>query len=36
VYALTVLSDGSSWDKIAGLVKKIEVIKAMKIPKGAV
>jgi len=36
VYALTVLSDGSSWDKIAGLVKKIEALKAVKIPKGAV
>ena len=35
-YALTVLSDGTSWDKIAGLVKKIEALKAVKIPKGAV
>lgn len=35
VYALTVLSDGSSWDKIQALTKKIEAFKAVKVPKGA-
>lgn len=35
-YALTVLSDGTSWDKISGLAKKISALKAVKIPKGAV
>lgn len=35
-YALVVLTkDGSSWEKIAELTKKIEAIKAMKIPKDA-
>lgn len=35
-YALTVLTkDGSSWEKIADLTKKIEAIKSMKIPKDA-
>lgn len=34
-YALTVLSDGSSWDKIAGLSKKITALKAVKIPPSA-
>lgn len=35
-YALSVLTkDGSSWEKIAELTKKIEAIKAMKIPKDA-
>jgi beta-lactamase class A len=34
-YALTVLSDGSSWDKIAGLTKKIQALKAVKIPTNA-
>jgi beta-lactamase class A len=35
-YVLTVLTkDGSSWEKIAELTKKIEAIKAMKIPKDA-
>lgn len=35
VYALTVVSEGSSWDKIAELTKKIQSFKQMKIPKGA-
>lgn len=36
-YALTVLSngDGASWDKITELVKKIQALKAVKIPKDA-
>ena len=34
-YALTVLSDGSSWDKVAGLTKKIQALKTVKIPKDA-
>ncbi len=36
VYALTILTkDGSSWDKVAGLAKKIESLKAVKVPKDA-
>ena len=35
VYALTVTSEGSSWEKIAELAKKIQAFKQMKIPKGA-
>jgi hypothetical protein len=36
-YALTVMTDGGvTPDKIAGLVKKIELLKTVKIPKGAV
>lgn len=35
VYALTVLSDGSSWDKVAALAKKIEAFKQMKVPTDA-
>lgn len=35
-YALTVLStDTKSWDKISGLTKKIQALKAVKIPKDA-
>ncbi|MFZ2544753.1 MAG: serine hydrolase [Candidatus Saccharimonadales bacterium] len=34
-YALTVLSDGSSWDKVAGLAKKVQALKQVKIPKDA-
>lgn len=35
-YALTVLSDGTnSWDKVSGLTKKIQALKAVKIPKDA-
>lgn len=34
-YALTVLSDGSSWDKVAGLAKKIQALKTVKIPASA-
>ncbi len=35
-YALTVLStDTKSWDAIAGLTKKIQTLKAVKIPKDA-
>lgn len=34
-YALTVLSDGSSWDKVAGLAKKVQALKTVKIPKDA-
>ncbi len=37
VYVLTVLTkDGSSWEKIAELTKKIEAFKQVKVPKGAV
>ncbi|MBI3889285.1 serine hydrolase [Candidatus Saccharibacteria bacterium] len=35
VYVLTVISEGSSWDKIAELTKKIEAFKQVKIPKDA-
>lgn len=35
VYVLTVVSEGSSWEKIAELTKKIQAFKQMKIPKGA-
>jgi beta-lactamase class A len=35
VYALTVMSEGSSWDKIKDLTKKIQAFKQMKIPKDA-
>ena len=35
VYALTVMSDGVSWDKISGLAKKIQALKAVKVPKDA-
>ena len=36
IYALTVLTkDGSSWEKIAGLTKKIEALKAVKVPADA-
>lgn len=35
VYVLTVLSDGSSWEKVAALAKKIEAFKQMKIPTEA-
>lgn len=35
VYALTVLSDGSSWEKVAALAKKIEAFKQMKVPTDA-
>lgn len=35
VYALTVLSDNSSWEKVAALAKKIEAFKQMKIPTDA-
>ncbi len=34
-FVLTVLSDGSSWDKIAELTQKIQDLKAVKIPKDA-
>ncbi|MDB5177119.1 MAG: hypothetical protein JWN75_787 [Candidatus Saccharibacteria bacterium] len=34
-YALTVLSDGSSWDKVSGLAQKIQTLKAVKVPKDA-
>lgn len=35
-YALTVLTnDTDKWDKVSGLVKKIQALKAVKIPKGA-
>lgn len=35
-YVLVVLTkDGSSWEKIAELTKKVEALKAIKIPKGA-
>jgi len=34
-YALTVLSDGASWDNVAGLAKKVQALKAVKIPKDA-
>ena len=34
-YALTVMSDGSSWDKVADLVKKIEDLKSVKVPEDA-
>lgn len=34
-YALTVMSDGASWDKVAGLTKKIQALKAVKVPKDA-
>lgn len=35
VYALTVMSDGSSWEKIAELTKKIQAFKQVKIPVNA-
>lgn len=35
IYVLTVMSDGASWDSVAGLVKKIEALKTKKIPKDA-
>ena len=35
-YALTVMSKGASWDSIAGLVQKVNALKSVKIPKGAV
>lgn len=34
-YALTVLSTDTKWDHIAGLTKKIQALKAVKIPKDA-
>lgn len=34
-YVLTVMSDGTSWDKVAGLAKKIQALKAVKVPKDA-
>lgn len=35
-YVLVVMTkDGSSWDKISELTKKVEALKAVKIPKGA-
>lgn len=34
-YALTVMSDGSSWDKISGLAKKIKTLKMVKVPANA-
>lgn len=34
-YALTVLSDGASWDKVSALAKKVIALKSVKIPKGA-
>jgi len=34
-YVLTILSDGSSWDKVAGLEQKINALKAVKQPKDA-
>ncbi len=34
-YSLTVLSDGASWDKVAGLAKKIQTLKMVKIPANA-
>lgn len=34
-YVLTVVSDGSSWEKIAELTKKIQALKAVKVPDGA-
>jgi beta-lactamase class A len=34
-YALTVLSENTSWEKVAGLAKKIQALKAVKIPKDA-
>jgi beta-lactamase class A len=35
VYILTVLSDGSGWDKVASLAKKIEAFKQVKVPPNA-
>ncbi len=35
-YALSVLSEGASWDAIKGLVQKIEALKSKEIPKDAV
>lgn len=34
-YVLTVMSDGSSWDKIASLEQKVNALRAQKLPKGA-
>jgi beta-lactamase class A len=34
-YILTILSDGSSWDKVAGLEQKINALKAVKQPPNA-
>lgn len=34
-YALTVLSDGASWDKVSELAKKVITLKSVKIPKDA-
>lgn len=34
-YILTVVSDGSSWEKIAELTKKIQALKAVKVPDDA-
>lgn len=34
-YALTVLTDGASWEKVSGLTKKIQALKAVKIPPTA-
>ncbi len=35
-YALTIMSNGTTWDEMSGLVKEIEALKTVKIPKGAV
>ena len=35
VYVLSVMSDGSSWEKIADLTKKIQAFKQVKMPKDA-
>lgn len=34
-YALTIMSDGASWDEVAGLTKKIADLKKVKIPPNA-
>ena len=34
-YALTVLSEDASWDKVSSLAKKVLTLKSVKIPKGA-
>ncbi len=35
LYALSIVSDGSSWEKIADLTKKIQAFKQVKVPKDA-
>lgn len=35
IYVLSVVSDGSSWEKIAELTKKIQAFKQVKVPKDA-